>query len=123
MEAWIERALEIGIHNIDVWYFIGMPEQTPDSVFETVDYCAHLLRKFKGKNVNPMICPMIPFLDPASTFFEFPEENGYRVFFRTAEEHRRGMESASLFNRINYETKLLSAAGSSSTWDSRRCGG
>jgi len=108
MEAWIERALEIGIHNIDVWYFIGMPEQSPDSVFETVDYCAHLLRKFKGKNVNPMICPMIPFLDPASTFFEFPEENGYRVFFRTAEEHRRGMESASLLNRINYETKLLS---------------
>ena len=32
MEAWIERALEIGIHHIDVWYFIGMPEQSPDSV-------------------------------------------------------------------------------------------
>jgi clorobiocin biosynthesis protein CloN6 len=55
-----------------------------------------------------MICPMIPFLDPASTFFEHPEENGYRVFHRTAEEHRRGMERASLLNRINYETKWLS---------------
>ena len=27
MEAWIGRALEIGIHQIDVWYFIGMPQQ------------------------------------------------------------------------------------------------
>jgi clorobiocin biosynthesis protein CloN6 len=108
MEAWIERALEIGIHNIDVWYFIGMPQQGPDSVHETVDYCGHLLRKFKGANVNPMICPMIPFLDPASTFFEYPDEHGYRVFHRSAEEHRRGMESASLLNRINYETRWLS---------------
>ncbi|MCQ8105399.1 cobalamin-dependent protein [Methylomonas sp. SURF-2] len=108
MEAWIERALEIGIHNIDIWYFIGMPQQTPQSVDETVDYCAHLLHKFKGRNVNPMICPMIPFLDPASTFFEFPEQHGYRVFHRSAEQHRKAMESASLLNRINYETQWLS---------------
>ena len=59
-------------------------------------------------NVNPMICPMIPFLDPASTFFEHPDEHGYRIFHRTAEEHRRGMERASLLNRINYETRWLS---------------
>ena len=108
MEAWIERALELGIHNIDVWYFIGMPQQDCDSVHATVDYCGHLLRKFKGRNVNPMICPMVPFLDPASTFFEYPDEHGYRVFHRTAEEHRRGMERASLLNRINYETRWLS---------------
>jgi clorobiocin biosynthesis protein CloN6 len=108
MEAWLERALEIGIHNIDVWYFIGMPQQDRDSVNATVDYCGHLLSRFKGKNVNPMICPMVPFLDPASTFFEQPEEHGYRVFHRTAEEHRRAMERASLFNRINYETRWLS---------------
>jgi hypothetical protein len=30
------------------------------------------------------------------------------VFHRTAEEHRRGMERASIINRINYETRLLS---------------
>lgn len=108
MEAWIDRALEYGIYQIDIWYFVGMPEQGPGSVQATVDYCAHLLRKFKGKNVNPMICPMIPFLDPASTFFEHPQQHGYRVFHRSAEEHRRGMESASLFNRINYETRWLS---------------
>lgn len=108
MEAWLERALEIGIYQIDIWYFIGMPQQGPESVQATIDYCGHLLRKFKGRNVNPMICPMVPFLDPASTFFEHPAENGYRIFHRTAEQHRRGMESASLINRINYETEWLS---------------
>lgn len=108
MEEWIEKALGYGIHGIDVWYFIGMPEQDEKSVWETVDYCHKLLTMFKGKGVTPLLCPMIPFLDPASTFFEFPEQHGYKVFYRTVEEHRRGMERASLINRTNYETKWLS---------------
>jgi clorobiocin biosynthesis protein CloN6 len=108
MEAWIERALDIGIHAIDIWYFIGMPHQTEASVLDTVAYCERLLKKFQGRRVTPLLCPMIPFLDPASNFFEHPEEHGYRTFFRTVEEHRRGMERASLVNRINYETRWLS---------------
>jgi clorobiocin biosynthesis protein CloN6 len=110
LEAWIARALEIGIHEIDIWYFVGMKGQDERSVMETVDYCERLLTLFAGANVNPMICPMIPFLDPASTFFEQPNQHGYRVFFRTAEDHRRGMERASIINRINYETEWLSRA-------------
>jgi clorobiocin/coumermycin A biosynthesis protein CloN6/CouN6 len=108
MEAWLERALEFGIAQVDIWYFIGMPEQNKASVMETVDYTEHLLHRFKGANVNPMICPMIPFLDPASTFFENPADHGYRVFYRTVEQHRRGMERASIINRTNYETKWMS---------------
>jgi len=107
MENWLEKALDYGVHQIDIWYFIGMPEQDERSVKGTVEYCRKLLQRFKGRCVNPMLCPMIPFLDPASTFFEYPEENGYRVFHRTVEEHRRGMERASILNRINYETKWL----------------
>jgi clorobiocin biosynthesis protein CloN6 len=107
LERWLEKALEYGIHQIDIWYFIGMPEQDEKSVWETVDYCQMLLEKFKDKRINPMICPMIPFLDPGSTFFEHPNEHGYRLFYRTIEEHRRGMMHASIINRINYETKWL----------------
>jgi clorobiocin biosynthesis protein CloN6 len=110
MERWIEVALDSGISEIDVWYFIGMPEQDAASVDDTVEYCRRLLRLFKGKRVFPMLCPMIPFLDPASTFFTYPEKHGYRVFYRTVEEHRRGMERASLINRCNYETKALPRA-------------
>lgn len=108
MERWIDRALDLGIFGIDIWYFIGMPEQDAKSVWETVDYCERLLKKFKGKRVTPLLCPMIPFLDPASTFFEYPAQHGYHTFFRSVEEHRRGMERASLINRTNYETRWLS---------------
>jgi clorobiocin biosynthesis protein CloN6 len=107
MERWIDRALTLGIQGIDIWYFIGMPEQDESSVYQTVDYCERLLSLFGKRRVNPLLCPMIPFLDPASTFFEKPEEHGYRVFYRTVEEHRRGMERASPINRINYETRWL----------------
>jgi len=107
MEAWIERALDLGIHQVDVWYFIGMPEQDEVSVMGTVDYVQSLLRRFVGQGVNPMICPMIPFLDPGSSFFEYPEQNGYRIFYRTVEQHRRGMERASIINWTNYETRWL----------------
>jgi len=108
LEEWIYKAFDIGIYGIDIWYFVGMPEQDENSVLKTVEYCHRLLELFKGKRVNPMICPMIPYLDPASTFFEYPEKNGYRIFYRTVEEHRLGMERSSVINRINYETKWLS---------------
>jgi clorobiocin/coumermycin A biosynthesis protein CloN6/CouN6 len=108
MEDWIDRALDIGVSGIDIWYFIGMPEQDEASVHATVEYCEHLLRRFKGRRVTPLLCPMIPFLDPASTFFEYPEKHGYRVFYRTVEEHRQGMQRASIVNRTNYETQWLS---------------
>lgn len=107
MEDWIERALDIGIHQVDIWYFIGMPEQDKSSVMSTVDYVQNLLNRFSGKRVNPMICPMIPFLDPGSSYFESPQQYGYHTFYRTAEEHRCGMERASIINRINYETRWL----------------
>ncbi len=108
MEAWIERALERGIEQVDIWYFVGMPGQDAAWVRGTVDYCGRLLEKFKGRRVNPLICPMIPFLDPASNIFEDPARYGYRVYHRTLEEHRRAMERASIINTINYETRDLS---------------
>jgi clorobiocin biosynthesis protein CloN6 len=72
-----------------------------------VEYCERLIEKFRGKPVMPMICPMMPFLDPASTFFEEPEAHGYRVFARSAEDHRRIMTRASPVHRMNYETAWL----------------
>ena len=107
MEAWIERALDLGIGRVDLWYFIGMPGQDAASVAGTVEYCQQLMEKFQGQAVTPMICPMMPFLDPASTFFEDPEAYGYRLFARTAEDHRRLMTRASPVHRMNYETRWL----------------
>jgi clorobiocin biosynthesis protein CloN6 len=108
MEAWIPRALDAGIAGVMIWFFIGMPQQTTESVLDTVSYSAHLLRKFRGKNVLPLICPMVPFLDPGSRFFEEPEKHGYRIFHRTLEEHRQAMIDPLWYRRLNYETQWMS---------------
>jgi clorobiocin biosynthesis protein CloN6 len=107
MEDWITKALDMGIYEIDVWFLIGLEGQDEQSVYDTVEYCRHLLEKFQGKRVIPFICPMFPFLDPASNYFEQPEKYGYKLFYKTVEEHRRGMENKSLITRINYETEWL----------------
>lgn len=108
MEAWIERALEIGVHSVNVWFFIGMPKQTESSVFDTVEYSKGLMERFKGRRVYPLLTPMVPFLDPGCNYFENPDEWGYRVFHRSLEEHRAALVCPSWVERINYETKWLS---------------
>jgi len=108
MEQWIPKALDAGIAGIMVWFFIGMPQQTPQSVLETVAYSETLLKKFRGKNVLPLICPMVPFLDPGSRFFEEPHKHGYRIFHRTLEEHRQALLEPLWYKRLNYETLWMS---------------
>jgi clorobiocin/coumermycin A biosynthesis protein CloN6/CouN6 len=100
--------LDAGIAGIMVWFFIGMPNQTPQSVLDTVAYSESLLKKFKGQNVLPLICPMVPFLDPGSRFFEEPHHHGYRIFHKTLEEHRQAMLEPQWFKRLNYETRWMS---------------
>jgi clorobiocin biosynthesis protein CloN6 len=108
MEEWIPKALDAGIAGIMVWFFIGMAEQTPQSVLDTVAYSESLLRKFRGQNVLPLICPMVPFLDPGSRFFEEPNKHGYKIFCRTLKEHRQAMLEPLWFKRLNYETRWMS---------------
>lgn len=108
MEEWIPKALDAGIAGVMVWFFIGMPQQTPQSVLETVAYSESLLKKFRGQNVLPLICPMVPFLDPGSRFFEEPHKHGYQIFHRTLEEHRQALLEPLWFKRLNYETLWMS---------------
>jgi clorobiocin/coumermycin A biosynthesis protein CloN6/CouN6 len=107
MEEWIPRALDAGVKGVMVWFFIGMPHQDPRSVRDTVAYSERLIRKFGGWEALPLICPMVPFLDPGCRFFEEPEQHGYRIFHRTLEEHRRAMVEPLWYRRLNYETRWL----------------
>jgi clorobiocin biosynthesis protein CloN6 len=108
MEDWIPRALDAGVKGIMVWFFIGMPYQDRQSVLDTITYSERLIRKFGGWGALPLICPMVPFLDPGCRFFEQPEEHGYRIFHRTLEEHRQAMVEPLWHRRLNYETRWLS---------------
>jgi len=112
LERSIADALELGCKRLDVFFMIGLPGQTPQSVRDTVAYCRELLERYRragyrGK-VDPYISPLAPFLDPGSRAFEEPERHGYRLFHRTLEEHRRALLAPSWKHTLNYETEWMS---------------
>lgn len=111
LENTVAYALEAGCRRLDLYFMIGLPFQTYDSVMETIDYCSHLLARFSGPTDHrlfPFISPLAPFLDPGSDVFEAPEKYGYRLFYRTAEEHRRALVQPSWKYVLNYETEWMS---------------
>ena len=111
LESFIHDALELGCKRVDVFFMIGLPKQTPESVRGTIAYCEYLLesfgRRYPGR-LLPFVSPLAPFLDPGSEAFENPGEFGYRVFHRTLEEHRQALLSASWKYTLNYETEWMS---------------
>jgi B12-binding domain/radical SAM domain protein len=108
MEEMIGSALELGCQRLDLFFMIGLAHQKYQSVLDTVEYCDHLLERFgKGKKLHPYIAPLAPFGDPGSCVFENPEKFGYKLLFRTLEEHRRALLSPSWKHMLNYETDWM----------------
>ena len=108
LEQTLGDALDVGCRRLDVFFMIGLPKQTPQSVMDTIDYCDHLLGKFKGdKRLSLFISPLAPFLDPGSLGFEHPERYGYRTLFRRLEEYRQALISPSWKYSLNYETDWM----------------
>lgn len=107
MEAVIRQALSLRCHRVDVFFMIGLPHQTKESVLESIGYCERLFQ-ISDSRLSCFISPMGPFLDPASRAFEAPEEHGYRLFARTLEEHRQLLVKPSWSRILNYETEWMS---------------
>lgn len=108
LEQTMQDALEVGCGRLDVYYMTGLPKQNVASVMESVDYCDHLMNRFNGdKRLALFIAPISPFLDPGSLGFEEPEKFGYKVLFRSLEEHRQALVSPSWKHSLNYETDAM----------------
>jgi len=108
LEQTLSHALDAGCRRLDIFFMIGLPKQTPQSVMDTIDYCGSLFEKFSGdKRLSLFIAPLSPFLDPGSLGFEQPERYGYRILFRTLEEHRQALLSPSWKYSLNYETEWM----------------
>jgi B12-binding domain/radical SAM domain protein len=108
LERMLEDAIDLGSKRIDLFFMTGLPKQTYQSVLETVDYCRSLLERFRSYNkLFPFISPLAPFLDPGSMVFEAPEKYGYRLLYRTVEEHRQALLSPSWKYILNYETEWM----------------
>jgi hypothetical protein len=74
----------------------------------TADYAHDLMNRVGGdRRTRPFIGPMAPFVDPGSLAFEQPEKHGYRILFRTLEEHRQALVEPSWQFTLNYETKWM----------------
>jgi clorobiocin biosynthesis protein CloN6 len=107
MEDFIDALID-KIYSFEIYFMIGLPKQTVASIWETVDYCEHLLKKYKGKRVTPFICPMLPFLDPGSEIYDDAEKWGYTIFHHTLNNHYQALLSMNWKDRLNFETKWLS---------------
>ncbi len=108
LERMITDAIDLGSKRIDLFFMIGLPKQTYSSVLETVDYCRSLLERFRSYHkLIPFISPLAPFLDPGSAVFEAPERYGYRLLYRTIEEHRQALMAPSWKYILNYETEWM----------------
>lgn len=108
LEAAVEAALRYECERFDLYYIIGLPLQTADSVRATVDYCDYLYGRFRGDpRLRLFISPLAPFLDPGSRGFMLPEVYGYRLTRRTLEEHRQALLEPSWKYTLNYETDWM----------------
>jgi B12-binding domain/radical SAM domain protein len=106
MEEMLQEALRLRCERLDVFFMIGLPGQTLESVRGMVDYCERLFQ-LGDKRLSCFISPMGPFIDPGSRGFEEPERFGYRLFARTLEEHRRLLVQPTWEHILNYETKWM----------------
>jgi B12-binding domain/radical SAM domain protein len=108
LERMIADAIDLGSKRIDLFFMIGLPKQTYSSVLETIDYCRFLLERFHDYHkLIPFVSPLAPFLDPGSAAFEAPERYGYRLLYRTVEEHRQALMAPSWKYILNYETEWM----------------
>jgi len=111
IERTMKDALDAGCQRLDVFFMVGLREQTYESVMQTIDYCAALMARFDSKGdrrLIPFVSPLAPFLDPGSRAFEQPERYGYRLRCRTLEEHRQALLAPSWKYVLNYETQWMS---------------
>jgi len=108
IEETIAACLDVGCRRFDLFFMTGLPQQTKQSVLETVEYCEHLLARFDDGRFIPFIGPLAPFVDPGSPFYEHPDRYGYTIRYHTLEEHRQALLAPTWKHILNYETRWMS---------------
>jgi len=109
IESTIQSALSNGCRRLDMFFMVGLPKQTYSSVMQTATYLRGLLAEYgQDRRVLPFISPLAPFVDPGSKAYENPEQHGYRVSYRTLEEHRQALQSPSWKYMLNYDEIVMS---------------
>lgn len=103
----LRNLLNTGCERVDVFFMIGLPTQTRESVLATTKYVDRLLSRFRDDRLKPFIAPLAPYMDPGSIIFESPKENGYTIFFRDLMEYQSVSHSLSWKHLLNYESRWM----------------
>lgn len=108
IEATIQAALDHGCRRLDVFFMVGLPFQTRESVLESVSYARHLLETFgRDGRLQVYVAPLAPFLDPGSRAFEDPARFGYHLLAHTLEDHRQRLSSPLWSEILNYASVTM----------------
>ncbi len=110
IEQTIAASLKAGARRFDLFFMIGLPQQTPQSALETVAYCEQLLKRFDDGRLVPFTSPLAPFLDPGSRAYEQAEQLGYLRRAFTLEDHRQLLLSPTWKDILSYETRWMDRA-------------
>ncbi len=109
VEAMIQASLERGASRVEIFFMIGLYKQDWQSVMDTIDYCEYLLKRFEGnKRLFLFMGHQAPFMSPGCLAFEHPDKYGFRLIYKTLEEHRQALTLPSWKYSVNYETRWLS---------------
>lgn len=106
LEQNIRWALDNGCKRFELFFMIGLPQQTTDSVKETVAYCGHLMKTY-GTRVTVLITPFGPFVDPFCVAHAKPEEHGYKILCNTIADYQKALVNPHWRDMLGYETTWM----------------
>jgi len=106
LESCIESILATRCEQLDLFFMVGLPEQTYQSVLETMRYVESLFQRF-DRRLSAFMTPMGPFLDPGSDGFENGEKVGYQPLARTLKEHRALWEGSDWEHILGYQSRWM----------------
>ena len=107
IESTISEALKAGTGGVEISFLAGLPNQTPESVFETSVYCESLLRLFDGD--RRLSLSLAPFSSPASAGFGALAGCGFVPRFRDFTDYIEAMSLPCWSDRLEYCTPEMSS--------------
>jgi B12-binding domain/radical SAM domain protein len=108
LEENITSFIDLG-GKVRLFFMVGLPGQTAESVRQTVKYCEQLFDRYSAHptQLDITIAMLAPFIDPGSIAFCDPEAHGYRLFTRTLADHRAAMRQLHWKDVMGYETTAM----------------
>ena len=106
IRRFLRAAAELGFERVDLYFMVGLPGQTPESVRALGRFFEEMYREAGGR-LEGFVAPLAPFVDPGSIAFHMPRKVGYRLLARRLSEHRELLLARRWFEMLNYETDWM----------------